>query len=605
MAVPVAGGALLVALLLYAHSRRFFARFRNGVFMSAAATIMAVALIAAAVIGTWGYEAARRIMRAEMTISLDSIASIIQQQIDLEIQRTTQRLNGLARSAVPALKPGGDLAALTGSLKAVQDFNPHYLEIDVLDGTGRLVASSEANPEARPTPDRIGTAFNLDGRSFVSEPRRSADYKRQVAYVSVPIKDAAGTAIGALGTLYDLQRVFEEIIKAAKFNESGYAVVVANNGHILAHPDVQRVDEDISAYPAVVEGRLRASGEVVAANAAGKVRRFMFRQLRNPQTIEPKPWILLTEFNESEALRPLSQLRDELIAGVLAIFVISLVISWSAARSLGRPIQVLEDQARAIEGGDLTRTSNLTGRDAFSRLGGALNRMTKGLQERDRVKDVFGRYIAKQAAEQLLTGPLNLGGQEKRVTILFSDIRGFTAMAETMAPEQVVAFLNAYFSEMVDAVMEQEGMLDKFLGDGLMAVFGSFGDQPDHARRAVLASLRMKSLLAKINGERAMAGKPPVAIGIGIHTADVIVGSIGSKQRLEFTHIGDGVNTASRVQALNKEYQTTILITGATFDALGGEFTTRPVADVTLRGKTKSLPIYEVLSSTVRPAAPV
>jgi adenylate cyclase len=469
--------------------------------------------------------------------------------------------------------------------------------MDVLDQSGRLVASSEADPSARPAPDRIGTAFNLDGRSYVSEPRRSADYKRQVAYISVPIRDAAGTPVGALGTLYDLQQVFEEIIKAAKFNESGYAVVVGNNGHILAHPNPQRVDEDISSYPAVAEGMRRASGEVAALNAAGKMRRFMFRQIRNPQTIDSKPWILLTEIDESEALRPLAQLRDELIAGVVGIILISLVIAWSAARSLGRPIEVLEDLAHAVEGGDLTQKSRLTGRDAFSRLGGALDRMTKGLQERDRVKDVFGRYIAKQAAEQLLTGPLNLGGQAKRVTILFSDIRGFTSMAETMAPEQVVAFLNEYFTEMVGAVMEQEGMLDKFLGDGLMAVFGSFGDQPDHARRAVLASLRMKSLLAKINGERAIAGKAPVSIGIGIHSDEVIVGNIGSKQRLEFTHIGDGVNTASRVQALNKEYHTTILITGATFEALGGEFDTKPIAEVTLRGKTRSLPIFEVISS--------
>jgi adenylate cyclase len=263
------------------------------------------------------------------------------------------------------------------------------------------------------------------------------------------------------------------------------------------------------------------------------------------------------------------------------------------------------DVAQAIQAGDLTRRTGLHGRDSIGRLGAAMDEMAKGLQERDRVKDVFGRYIAKQAAEQLLTGPLNLGGQAKRVTILFSDIRGFTSMAETMTPEQVVEFLNEYFTEMVDAVMEQEGMLDKFLGDGLMAVFGSFGDQPDHARRAVLAALRMKALLAKINGDRAMAGKPPVAIGIGIHTDEVIVGSIGSKQRLEFTHIGDGVNTASRVQALNKEYHTTILITGATFDALGGAFDSKPIAEVTLRGKTKSLPIYEVLSSAARPAEAV
>jgi adenylate cyclase len=151
--------------------------------------------------------------------------------------------------------------------------------------------------------------------------------------------------------------------------------------------------------------------------------------------------------------------------------------------------------------------------------------------------------------------------------------------------------------------MEQEGILDKFLGDGLMAVFGSFGDQPDHARRAVVASLRMKALLAKINGQRAVAGQPPIAIGIGIHTAQVIVGNIGSKQRLEFTHVGDGVNTASRVQALNKEYHTTILITGDTFAELHGEFETRAIAEVTLRGKSQALPIYEVISQKTPVAA--
>lgn len=602
MAVPLAAGGVLVALLLYAQSKRMFARFENGVFLSAAATIVTVALISTAVIGTWGYEAARRIMRAELTVSLDSIASIIQQQLDLEVRRSTYRLEGLSHAAAPALAPGGDLRDFTTSLQAIQRFNSHYLEFDVIDASGRIVASSEENMSARPARHRIGTAFNLEGKNFVSEPRRSPDYNREVIYVSVPVKDRSGRLVGAVGTVFDLQTVFEEVIKFTKFNETGYAVVVGADGHILAHPDSRRVGEDISSYQAVIEGMRRTSGEVIARNSAGANRRYMFRQMTNPQSLDAKPWLLLTEIDEAEALRPLAQLRDELAIGVIAIMILGLLIARSAANSLGRPIHALADVAHAVENGDLTRTTQVTGRDAFARLGGALDKMIKGLQERDRVKDVFGRYIAKQAAERLMSGPLDLGGEAKRVTILFSDIRGFTSMAETMTPEQVVTFLNEYFSEMVDAVMDQEGMLDKFLGDGLMAVFGSFGDQPDHARRAVLTALRMKALLAKINGERAMAGKPPVAIGIGIHTDEVIVGSIGSRQRLEFTHIGDGVNTASRVQALNKEYHTTILATGATLEDLHGEFAARPIAEVTLRGKSKSLPIYEVISSAVRAA---
>lgn len=121
-----------------------------------------------------------------------------------------------------------------------------------------------------------------------------------------------------------------------------------------------------------------------------------------------------------------------------------------------------------------------------------------------------------------------------------------------MTPAQVVSFLNDYFSEMVEAVFEQNGVLDKFLGDGMMAVFGSMGDMPDHPRRAVLAALRMKALLSKINGDRAILGKPPINIGIGIHTDDVIVGNIGTRKRLEYTVIGDGVNTCSRVEALKQ-----------------------------------------------------
>jgi adenylate cyclase len=344
-------------------------------------------------------------------------------------------------------------------------------------------------------------------------------------------------------------------------------------------------------------------GELVAPNSAGQIRRFMFRQLRNPQTVDPKPWILLTEINESEALRPLVQLRDELGAGVLVMLALGLGIAWRAAKSHALPLQRLEEVAHAVEAGDLTQKAHLEGRDAFSRLGAALDSMIKGLQERDHVKNVFGKFIAKQAAERILKEPLDLAGESRNVTILFSDIRGFTSMAETMTPEQVVTFLNAYFSEMVEAVMEQGGILDKYLGDGMMAVFGSFGDQPDHPRRAVLAGLRMKALLAKINGERAMRGQPPIDIGIGIHTGEVVVGNIGSKQRLEFTHIGDGVNTASRVQALNKDYHTTMLVTGTTFDALGSAFQVKPVGEVTLRGKTHPLPIYEVISSAAPAAA--
>ena len=170
-------------------------------------------------------------------------------------------------------------------------------------------------------------------------------------------------------------------------------------------------------------------------------------------------------------------------------------------------------------------------------------------------------------------------------------------MSEAMSPEQIITFLNDYFSEMVEAVFEQHGVLDKFIGDGMLAVFGTLDERAAHERRAVLAALRMKARLAKINGERAIIGQAPIAIGVGIHTDEVIVGNIGTHKRLEYTVIGDGVNTCSRVEGLNKEFGTTILITDNTYEKVRDEFECRAMPEAPLKGKTKAPRVFEVVSS--------
>jgi class 3 adenylate cyclase len=210
--------------------------------------------------------------------------------------------------------------------------------------------------------------------------------------------------------------------------------------------------------------------------------------------------------------------------------------------------------------------------------------------------------VTTSVSEEILRGNINLGGERRNLTILISDIRNFTTMSESLPPEEVVSVLNCYFTEMVDAVFAHSGILDKFLGDGLLAVFGALEESADHARRAVLTALRMTELLAKINDERAKTGKPPLAIGIGIHTDDVVIGNIGSRRRLEYTVIGDGVNTCSRIESLNKEFGTTILITESTYAALGDEFVCRPMPEAHLKGKTRAPRLFEVVS-TKRKAA--
>jgi adenylate cyclase len=332
----------------------------------------------------------------------------------------------------------------------------------------------------------------------------------------------------------------------------------------------------------------------MAKNLAGQDRLFVYRPVKSPASDNPLPWVLFVEMDEAKVLTAMDALRNQLLLAIALLAVPGVFAGWRVAVSISSPVGVLAHYVRRVQGGDFTgRVAE--GRDEVGRLGAALNLMTRGLEERDRVKELFGRYVTAQVSEKIVKGDVNLGGESRRATILFSDIRGFTTMSEQMNPAEVVGFLNDYFSEMVEPVFEQGGILDKFMGDGMMAVFGSMGEMPDHPRRAVAAALSMKALLSKINGLRSMRGRPPIAIGIGVHTDEVIVGNIGSRRRLEYTVIGDGVNTCSRVQTLNKEFGTTILITQATYDAIRGEFECRPMPTRELRGKANALSLYEVV----------
>ncbi len=216
------------------------------------------------------------------------------------------------------------------------------------------------------------------------------------------------------------------------------------------------------------------------------------------------------------------------------------------------------------------------------------------------LRDAFSSYLSEDLMQELIKKPdaLRLGGEKKELSILFSDIRGFTSISESMSPEELIKLLNRYFTPMTDAVLEKKGMLDKYIGDAVMAFFNAPVDVSDHPDKVCECALLMIERLAALNEEFEKEGLPHIRIGIGINTAEVVVGNMGSTTRFNYTVIGDGVNLASRVEGLNKNYGTSILITEFTVDRLQKKFLYRKIEPVMVKGKEEPVLLYELMADT-------
>ena len=213
------------------------------------------------------------------------------------------------------------------------------------------------------------------------------------------------------------------------------------------------------------------------------------------------------------------------------------------------------------------------------------------------VKKLFGRYVSKDVFDQLMAHPdrAELGGKRREMSVLFSDIRGFTTVAEKGNAEALVNQLNEYFSRMVDVVFRHKGTVDKFVGDMVMALYGAPVDDPDHAEHAVATAVQMVRNLSELNRMWAARGMPQLDIGIGVNSGAMIAGNIGSASIMSYTVIGDNVNLGSRLESLNKDYGSRIIISDASRTRLTGNYDIRALGEVVVKGKTKPVAIFEIV----------
>ena len=306
------------------------------------------------------------------------------------------------------------------------------------------------------------------------------------------------------------------------------------------------------------------------------------------------PGTALLQRSLDQQLAPYHALSRVLLGIFLFAVLMSLAAAWLMARSVVRPVKILQQGARKIAEGNFSHRVEIKQRDELGQLADTFNEMGAGLEERDRVRNLLGKVVSPEIAEELLSRQIELGGEERVVTVLFSDIRNFCSLCEKLAPGEVVALLNAWFTRAHEVIERHGGVVDKYIGDAVMALFGAPLDKPDAAGRAVGASLDLQQAVQQLNKELIADGTPELNIGIGIHTDRVLAGNMGSASRLNYTVIGDGVNLASRLEGLCKYYGVESIVSEDTRKQASA-YAFRELDRVCVKGKQQPVTIYQPL----------
>ena len=249
---------------------------------------------------------------------------------------------------------------------------------------------------------------------------------------------------------------------------------------------------------------------------------------------------------------------------------------------------------RGVRHGQFDKKVRVTSNDEIGYAGDVINEMNEGLKERDFIKETFGKYVAQEVRDEVLSGRIPLDGETKDVTVLFADLRDFTPMTESNDPKLVVKMMNSYFKEMAEAIQQEGGLVLQFLGDEIYAVFGAPVSRPDHPVRAFRAGLEMGRRLQVLNRHFTEQEWPALRHGIGIHTGEALAANIGSPDRLSYLLVGDTVNLASRLQGLTKEFGTEMILSKATLARLEDQTAFRKLADTRVKGRSEPVEIYTV-----------
>ncbi len=279
--------------------------------------------------------------------------------------------------------------------------------------------------------------------------------------------------------------------------------------------------------------------------------------------------------------------RIAIIFAAIGVWTVFLVSS-----SLTRSTTGMLPALKAVRSGRFDARVRVTSNDEIGYAGDVINEMTAGLRERDFIKETFGKYVSREIRDEILSKRIPLDGELKEVTLLFADLRNFTPLVERTSPKDVVKIINSYFEEMEKIITAHNGLVLQFIGDEIEAVFGAPIAMPDHPDKALQAALTMQEHLDTVNQMLTEQGHAPLTHGIGVHTGEVVAANIGSPHRLSYALVGDTVNVASRLQDMNKQFDTHIIASETTLDQATQHYPLEKLPATHIRGKSQKISIF-------------
>jgi adenylate cyclase len=521
-------------------------------------------------------------------------ARVFQQSLQerIETLSTGARLMAEDYAIKPLLMREPDVATLRSTLYSFTTRVGSDL-ISLFTAEGDFLASTD--PKLRP--EELAPFRQLIDTATQSDLERASGYavlhgQLQVLVV-VPLYAPRPQVAAWFGLAYPIDRAFaQKIQEVSQLEVTFLSGAVTEDPRVLATTVAAPGGAELSAaFATATVDAVAADGTTSLVRLAGEPYVTRFEPLPR---LDGGPIRIALQRSLTAELAPARALERVVLGIALAALLAASLAAWSLAREVSRPVQALAAHTGRVGRGDYTARITLDREDELGQLATAFNDMTAGLAERDRVRDLLGKVVSPEIAAQLLRSGVALGGEDRVVTILFCDLRNFTGQSERMPPQEALALLNRYLDRMSTIIEAHGGVIDKYIGDAIMALFGAPVPHPHAADQAVATARAMVAALAELNRELAAEGRAPLAFGIGINTAEVVAGNMGSKTRLNYTVIGDGVNLAARLESLTREpiHATSVILSDATVQALSQPAPTRSLGRVTVKGKAESVQIH-------------